>query len=170
MPLRRALRVLVHGLLVVAVLSWLTVVAGAVAAVAAGLAGLVVAGLLWPGAADPDPRLDAGPELGPGHVAASPEPPPVPGLTPVRSLSTQALGREWVRSAAALDAALEPATRQHVADRRRALLDEMERRNPESVAGWLADGAPEGVDPSSYPPQPPDPAPGEGRPDRPIVT
>lgn len=64
-----------------------------------------------------------------------------PALLPVAALSTEALGREWQRTAAALSAALEPTTRQHVVRRRQDTLDELERRDPEGFARWLTAGA-----------------------------
>jgi hypothetical protein len=61
-------------------------------------------------------------------------------LPPVRLLSTRSLGEEWLRTTAVLDASPEPRTREAVAARRASVLDELERRDPEGLARWLADG------------------------------
>lgn len=68
---------------------------------------------------------------------------PVPGLT------TQALGREWLRTTALLAAALLPEDRAALVRRRQEALDELERRDPEGFGRWLADGGPE-TDPADY--------------------
>lgn len=74
----------------------------------------------------------------------------LPVLTPVADLSTGALGREWLRTAGALGAELEPGTRQHVVRRRQDTLDELERRDPAGFARWLADGARVDSDPATW--------------------
>jgi len=73
-----------------------------------------------------------------------------PALPPVTSLSTAALGREWILSTAALGVRLEPATRQSIVHRRQAALDELERRDPVGFARWLASGPRPGSDPAEY--------------------
>ncbi|MCW2584156.1 MAG: conserved rane protein of unknown function [Klenkia sp.] len=125
---------LVLGLVLALVLavSLLGGVAGLLVAVA--LAGLLTFAL----------RTRAGPEP-PTPVASAP-----PLLTPVTDLSTDALGREWLRTAGALGAELEPGTRQHVVRRRQDTLDELERRDPAGFARWLADGARVDSDPASW--------------------
>ncbi|WP_137161089.1 hypothetical protein [Blastococcus sp. CCUG 61487] len=71
-------------------------------------------------------------------------------LLQVRASSSQALGEEWLDLSAQLDSSPEPATRQALAARRTLVLDELERRDPDGLARWLAAGAPRGVDPADY--------------------
>ena len=85
-----------------------------------------------------------------GRAVPGPAVPGSPVLTPVAELSTDALGREWLRTAGALGAELEPGTRQHVVRRRQDTLDELERRDPAGFARWLADGARVDSDPASW--------------------
>jgi len=59
-------------------------------------------------------------------------------LPPVRILSSRSLGEEWLRTTAVMDASPEPSTREAVAARRASVLDELERRDPEGFARWLA--------------------------------
>jgi len=145
----------VVGLLLV---SGLVVLAGGV--VATLVTGLALAGALglWllrgrhrPGAAA-------------GHrpVAGRPRPaaaPPAPlssvrgsgserGLLPVSVLPTPVLGREWLHSTAALAGRLEPRVRQLIVRRREEALDELERRDPDGFARWLAAGP--STDPSRF--------------------
>lgn len=68
---------------------------------------------------------------------------PVPGLT------TQALGREWLRTTAMLGAALLPEDRAALVRRRQEALDELERRDAEGFGRWLSVGGPE-TDPAEY--------------------
>lgn len=83
---------------------------------------------------------------------------PVPPGTPVRSgdasrlptLSTTELGREWIRTTAALGGRLSPVERQALVRRRAETLDELERRDPVGFARWLADGPAVGTDPADY--------------------
>jgi len=83
---------------------------------------------------------------------------PVPPGTPVRAgdasrlptLSTTELGREWVRTTAALGGRLSPVERQALVRRREETLDELERRDPVGFARWLADGPAVGTDPADY--------------------
>jgi hypothetical protein len=67
---------------------------------------------------------------------------------PVSALPTHVLGREWLRSTAALAGRLEPAARQRVVRRREETLDELERRDPAGFARWLAAGP--GADPAQF--------------------
>lgn len=83
---------------------------------------------------------------------------PVPTGTPGRpgdasrlpTLSTTELGREWVRTTAALGGRLSPVERQALVRRREETLDELERRDPVGFARWLADGPAVGTDPADY--------------------
>jgi hypothetical protein len=76
----------------------------------------------------------------------------------VRGLSVEALGREWLRTSAALTQVCGPVARQALVDRRQEALDELERRDPAGFARWLAEGATVESDPSRY--VSPDPAAG----------
>jgi hypothetical protein len=68
----------------------------------------------------------------------------------VRRLSVEALGREWLRTSAALAQVRTPVARQALAERRREALDELERRDPAGFARWLAEGATVDSDPARY--------------------
>ena len=68
----------------------------------------------------------------------------------VRVLSVPALGREWVRTSAALARTQAPAARQELVLRRQQALDELERRDPQGFARWLAAGATVDSDPAEY--------------------
>jgi hypothetical protein len=111
-------------------------------------------------------RSPAHPEL-PGRSPAAPSWPwtgtevlllPVPPETPepgegtsrLVSLSTPALGREWIRTTAALAGRPGPAERQALVRRRAETLDELERRDPVGFARWLAEGPAAGTDPADY--------------------
>jgi hypothetical protein len=135
----------VGGLLVV---SGLVVLAGGVvAALVTGLA-LAGAGGWWllrtrraRGGAVPPVLASAGPALGARPAGAF-----RPGVTrpeaaplPVAALPTPVLGREWLRTTAALAGRLDPAARQAVVRRREETLDELERRDPAGFARWLAE-------------------------------
>src|SRR5690348_11972810 len=74
----------------------------------------------------------------------------VPVLRPVASLSTEALGREWLLSTSVLGSLVDVGTRQSIVRRRQELLDEMERRDPAGFARWLAAGPRPGSDPATY--------------------
>ncbi len=71
-------------------------------------------------------------------------------LPPVRSLSSRSLGEEWQRTTALLDASSEPVAREALAARRAAVLDELERRDPEGFARWLALGTDRGSNPAEF--------------------
>ncbi len=73
-----------------------------------------------------------------------------PALPPVATLSTDLLGREWLRTSSALAGLLAPATREAVAARRQDTLDELERRDPVGFARWLADDSPVSRNPAGY--------------------
>lgn len=59
-------------------------------------------------------------------------------LPPVTALSTGDLGREWVRTTAALSGPLDARTREAIVVRRQQTLDEFERRDPDGFARWLS--------------------------------
>ncbi|MGY1855073.1 hypothetical protein [Modestobacter sp. SYSU DS0290] len=67
-----------------------------------------------------------------------------------RAMSVPALGREWVRTSAALTQVREPRARQELVRRRQEALDELERRDPAGFARWLAEGATVDSDPAAY--------------------
>lgn len=69
---------------------------------------------------------------------------------PVSVLPTSALGREWLRTSAALRARLRPADRAALVRRREETLDELERRDPGGFARWLAGGPTPDSDPADY--------------------
>jgi hypothetical protein len=73
-----------------------------------------------------------------------------PVLPPVSELSTDLLGREWLRTSSALLGPLAPATRDAVATRRQDTLDELERRDPAGFARWLADDSPVSRNPAEF--------------------
>jgi hypothetical protein len=79
-------------------------------------------------------------------VAAAGQP-AVP-LPPVSALSTEALGREWVRTTTALAGPLDARTREAIVVRRQQTLDELERRDPDGFARWLSGLPLAGSDPS----------------------
>ena len=70
-------------------------------------------------------------------------------LPPVATLPTAALGREWLNTSTALAGQLHPAARQSIVRRRQETLDELERRDPDGFARWLAEGSLE-TDPARY--------------------
>jgi len=92
----------------------------------------------------------AAPSAAPPRPAPRPTPPapprpvrldgPVSARPSVGGLSARALGEEWLRTTALLEARIDPALRRSVADRREAILDELERRDGTGFARWLADG------------------------------
>lgn len=147
----------------------LLVVCGA--ALLVGTAVTLLAGALLAAAAvvlrGPDPGRAAPsgallPDEPEGPVVLSPLHPAAPSfrigsagsartvLPPVRILSSRSLGEEWLRTTALLDAAPDPLTREAVAARRAAVLDELERRDPEGFARWLADGTGRGGNPAEF--------------------
>jgi hypothetical protein len=123
-------------------------VGGWVAVLAAGLVAglfLVLRAGRWrtPVTAAVPPAPTMPPERPMGlEVLLLPVPPPVTAMT------TQALGREWLRTTAALEGRLRPAVREAVVLRRQEALDELERRDAAGFARWLA--AAPGSDPAEY--------------------
>jgi hypothetical protein len=83
----------------------------------------------------------------PTAVADGPRVLPLP---PVPTLSTAALGSEWLRTSRALTQPMDPGARQSLVRRRQETLDELERRDPEGFARWLASGAAVDSDPAAY--------------------
>jgi hypothetical protein len=128
-----------------------TVAGGAVAAVVV-LAALAVVAVRWtriqrrrtPATAERAAVL---------KLPAGPSPAPSVGdrrLRPVSALSTRALGDEWVRTTAALAGPLSPAARAALVMRREETLDELELRDPQGFAQWLAAGPASGSDPADF--------------------
>jgi hypothetical protein len=162
-PLDAAWRTGAATIVVLLFLSGTAALGGPVLTVMAG-AVLAIGGLgLWLLHAGRPPRRNA--ELGTpppsagGPPAAAPR--PVTGarpgeavgtvtyLPPVATLSTAALGREWLSTTTALAGRLHPSARQSIVQRRQEALDELERRDPAGFARWLAEGAPD-RDPAGY--------------------
>ncbi len=69
---------------------------------------------------------------------------------PVAALSTEALGREWLRTSAALQGGLAAAARRSIVERREATLDELERRDPAGFARWMSTAPGLGSDPAAF--------------------
>lgn len=69
---------------------------------------------------------------------------------PVAALSTEALGREWLRTSAALQGGLATAARRSIVERREATLDELERRDPAGFARWMSTRPGLGSDPAAF--------------------
>ena len=141
------------------------------AALLVGAAATLLAGALLAAAAvvlrrpDPSRAAPAGATLPvepEGPVVLSPLHPLAPSfrigsagsartvLPPVRILSSRSLGEEWLRTTAVLDASPEPLIREAVAARRASVLDELERRDPEGIARWLAQGTHRGSNPVEF--------------------
>ena len=129
--------------------------AAAVLAVAGGaVAYLVVRSLRRRGA-----RRGTGTAAGPlrscpaggDRPTTSREPVPVERfLRPVTALTTRALGDEWLRTTAALAGRLAPSARQALVTRREEALDELEARDPDGFARWLAAGPTADSDPADF--------------------
>jgi hypothetical protein len=69
---------------------------------------------------------------------------------PVSLLHTSDLGSEWLRTTSALARRVEPDARQDIIRRRQETLDELERRDPEGFARWLAAGPTTDSDPAAF--------------------
>ena len=69
---------------------------------------------------------------------------------PVTALSTAALGREWLRTSAALAGRIDPVMRRSIVARRVETLDELERRDPDGFGRWIARGPEPASDPAEY--------------------
>ncbi|MCF6745410.1 hypothetical protein E9529_14260 [Blastococcus sp. KM273128] len=68
----------------------------------------------------------------------------------VDGASTATLGEEWRRTGAELQRPLAPAARQRLVARRAQVLDELERRDPDGFARWLAAGPLGSADPTGF--------------------
>ena len=88
-------------------------------------------------------RLPAGPQPMPEVAGDS-------SLQPVETLTTRALGDEWLRTTEALGGRLNPAVRTALVRRREEALDELERRDPDGFRRWLADSPVRGSDPADF--------------------
>jgi hypothetical protein len=71
-------------------------------------------------------------------------------LLPVETLTTRALGDEWLRTTEALAGRLTPHARTALVGRREEALDELERRDPDGFRRWLAAGPVRGSDPADF--------------------
>jgi hypothetical protein len=69
---------------------------------------------------------------------------------PVHALSTAALGREWIRTTAALAGRIDPVMRRSIVTRREETLDELERRDPAGFGRWIAGGPEPASDPAEF--------------------
>jgi hypothetical protein len=138
------------------VLAGVAALANGVVAVLAGGAGLgtwlVIRALRTPArprrAPAPAPRPQAGAEVVrlPVHPGTQAD----DGTSRLSAVSTPALGRDWIRTAAALGGRLSPVEREALVRRREEILDELERRDPAGFARWLAEGPALGTDPAGY--------------------
>lgn len=129
--------------------------------VGCGLAWLVVRWLLSSGRRNREPWSTPRPATGLADVVPLPPGGPGSGMSVAGSgtvgpgawahtMSVAALGREWVRTSAALGQVREPRARQELVRRRQEALDELERRDPAGFARWLAEGATVDSDPAAY--------------------
>jgi hypothetical protein len=135
---------------VVLVVAGTVTLAGDAVAVLAVAAGLVVF-LVVRGVRARRARLARG-SARRGRTTPDPAPPASVDrfLQPVTALSTRALGDEWLRTSATLAGRLAPAARQALVARREEALDELERRDPDGFARWLAAGAAGDSDPADF--------------------
>jgi hypothetical protein len=86
-------------------------------------------------------------EQDPGGTSSA----PLPRFSvPVSLLPSPALSREWRRTKAVLGSASGPGAWDEVVRRRQEVLDEVERRDPNGFARWLAAGAPAGGGPGTF--------------------
>ena len=135
---------------VIFLVTGLVVLAGAAgAAVVVGLAA-VTGGVLWLVRTWLPRRAAARrPDAAPG--SGSPAPAPVPTWQPpVSVLATSDLGSEWLQTTSALARPVGPGDRQDIIRRRQEMLDELERRDPDGFARWLAAGPAAGSDPATF--------------------
>jgi hypothetical protein len=149
------------------VLSGMAALGGGLAAVLAGAAGAIVALAVWlvrsprpgremstlTGEATGAPAPAAPMPAAPWHAAPSGRFDAAGSArlsAPLTELPTAALGREWLRTTAALAGRLEPAARESIVRRRQEALDELERRDADGFARWLAAGPAPGSDPADF--------------------
>lgn len=71
-------------------------------------------------------------------------------LPPVRALTTRELGDEWRGTTAALAGRLDTAARERLVARRQETLDELERRDADGFARWLAAEPVRASDPADF--------------------
>ncbi len=114
------------------------------------IAGVVLAWLIRTGRRPDDAPPRAVPRAAPAQAPALTLVVDWADAGPVTGLSTDALGREWLRTTAALAGGLDAASRRAVVERREATLDELERRDPVGFERWLSGGPAPGSDPSEY--------------------
>jgi hypothetical protein len=113
------------------------------------LAVAVLTWLLRSGRRSDAAKAPRGPAAAPEVVALTPLVEQM-DVGPVAALSTPALGREWLRTSAALAGGIGAATRRSIVERREATLDELERRDPDGFARWISTGPALGSDPSVF--------------------
>ena len=169
-PLEAAIEAAAWTVGALLVLAGTAALGGGLAAVLTGAAVAVVALTVWlvrsprPGPSTPSHARTVS---RPGAVSAAPSGPLPSTLwhgvptgrsdagaarlsVPVTELPTAALGREWLRTTAALTGRLEPAARESIVRRRQEALDELERRDADGFARWLAAGPAPGSDPADF--------------------
>jgi len=149
------------------VLSGTAALGGGLAAVLTGAAGAIVGLLVWL-VRSPHPHRELSPHTLTSDVATAAAA-PMPAApwhaapagrfdaagsarlsAPLTELPTADLGREWLRTTAALAGRLEPAARESIVRRRQEALDELERRDADGFARWLAAGPAPGSDPADF--------------------
>ena len=137
---------------VVLVVSGVNTVAGGVAAAVVVMAALAVVAVRW-ASIQRRQKTAAAERGGVLRLPVGPSPTLPAGdraMRPVAALSTRALGDEWLRTTASLAGRLSPAARAALVRRREETLDELELRDPEGFAKWLAAGPASGSDPADY--------------------
>jgi hypothetical protein len=138
-----------------------TVAGGAVATLAVVAAVCVVVAVRWGKRRSTLSGTTTGERTHPAagdvlRLPVGPHPVPSAGMTgerqpvPVGTLSTRALGDEWLRTTAALAGRLTPAVRTSLVRRREEVLDELELRDPQGFARWLAAGLGRPSDPADF--------------------
>ena len=121
---------------------------GMVAVLVSGLAVVVGAAVCLLRARRADAKA---PGPAPGRGDGGPVPLlPARSELPVSLIPTAVLGSEWLRTTATLACRLEPAVRHVIILRRQETLDELERRDPEGFARWLAAGTGADSDPAGF--------------------
>jgi hypothetical protein len=151
------------------VLAGTAALGGGLAAVLTGAAGAIVGLAVWL-VRSPRPSREVSPHTLTADVTgARPTPAAMPAApwhaapggrsdaagsarlsAPVTDLPTAALGHEWLRTTAALAGRLEPVARESIVRRRQEALDELERRDADGFARWLAAGPAPGSDPADF--------------------